>query len=1236
MSKKLGDLYVDLRFGLEELQKDVKKATKQFNTVDRSVKKQTKSFGDLRASTVRTIRQLETLYVAYMSITTIMNTVVVKGIELNKMYEDQAIGIAALTSSKTKMYDANSKELDGYTQFLAAQQMTTAVMDDIKRASLDTPASFQQMLGFYQQAIGHTITANKTFGKSLEEVNKNTILFTQRMSAMGSAVGMEMPKINEEIRSLLSGNASTDSLLASMLFGSPSEANKVIKEAKTRAGGLSEVVLGALEPFKHVEGVMTYSKAMAQLNASLDDLRKSATGGLFEDIKNSAIALKEYIYDNMDRLTTELEGAYGVIRGQVAEIGDMWVNSQGTIDSIGDSFYGVSSTLSNILLDTISVSGTFDDWNDSLSQSEKWMILLDKGTTYFHIGVNSLLVVVYELEKALNAIKNIWVGIYDSITTGSTQAGKDAERYFTLAKDMKTRIANNVSVEDATAIYREQKKALDEELAGRKGVVKAKQDSLDIDKKQKDLIDGILKLEKNLSKEVIDKNRDKRERVSKEIPLLKNVRGASGVDELVKANDEAVKNAGEDLTMLKRIAEETRIAWLKMEALDKVSKVEMQGGITKEDEKKKPTSGSSRTAELNEEISLLAIQAELNKASLELELAKSGLVATEYQENQALANVYEAQAKESKKTYELAVKRAKLVKVDASTQKKLLALKLKAIKDETKAERQKNRQALKFQKDMKSVGDNLADSIIAGDIKGVFESLTTDIMNVFIDPLKDAFSNLFGSLMKDLLGGFYENMTSSLGDWAAESIATNMAVGSSDASLAVLKQGTIDPASAFPRMALMAAAVAALGFSTGAIGGGNASISKSSMPTYEQAVKGADQKEQGFLGYNGVTMGLSDYNRIIEIATERQISFNKAISVYNRLEAEAHEIWTRSTSSLRKWGYELTTYTEALDASNASGGFEALNEFWSNTASEAENIEFLNRELENFSKVAGYELPLSVEEAKSGIQAMIDMFYKTGELKYMQQANKLADAGNAAFKLQEAQQKSAEKISSCMKRAAEEAKRAAEEWARTLVDIAGLRAEWIGGEKGAKLYLDAVTTNTGLTGLTNENFLAKFTEASKNGLSTEDFEKWSNMSSAIQAYADALEEVAQKQIDAVNVQIDFYSGILSDITSAYTGALSYFNSMEKADYYGRQAKIAIQGGDSTSYFSALSKQLEYEKKMSVTKEAYMPLFNEYIDELKLAEPEKTTDDVVESLDSLNKKLDEVKDAIEQSAYQGAL
>ena len=214
----------------------------------------------------------------------------------------------------------------------------------------------------------------------------------------------------------------------------------------------------------------------------------------------------------------------------------------------------------------------------------------------------------------------------------------------------------------------------------------------------------------------------------------------------------------------------------------------------------------------------------------------------------------------------------------------------------------------------------------------------------------------------------------------------------------------------------------------------------------------------------------------------------------------------------------------------------------------------------------------------------------------------------------------------------------------SLLDVSGLKAQWMDDLAGAEMMVRMAEKSTGLTGLTYDNFITKFQAAldaagGSMSMLQEEFDKWSTMSGYIRAYQDLLdsekEEKLNKEMEVLKAQISFYEDVLKSINDAYLGSLSYLNSMEKAQYAASAAQKAFDDGDTQSYIDNLGKQLDYEKRMSVTKEDYMSSFDSYIDELKKSEPEATMDDAVDELQSLNDKIDDLQDAVEKASYQGA-
>ncbi len=256
-----------------------------------------------------------------------------------------------------------------------------------------------------------------------------------------------------------------------------------------------------------------------------------------------------------------------------------------------------------------------------------------------------------------------------------------------------------------------------------------------------------------------------------------------------------------------------------------------------------------------------------------------------------------------------------------------------------------------------------------------------------------------------------------------------------------------------------------------------------------------------------------------------------------------------------------------------------------------------------------------------------------------------------ATRAEEERQRAAEEAQRASEQAAEEAQRAAEEMeraaeaARELAQritegIAGLRATWAESDiEGAGIILEMVQSTDSLSNDINyKNFINRFNAAAAQGLTEDQLAEWQALSSALRSYHDAIQSMEDEKFDkaqkALQIQIDFYNNIISKMDEAYLGSLSYLSSAEKAAYAAQAASRQLELGNTSGYFSNLAKQLQYEKKMSVTKEEYAMQFDEYMKELKNATPEKTTEDVVKTLEDNQDVLDDILEAIEKSSYQG--
>ncbi len=227
------------------------------------------------------------------------------GIAVNKMMEDNTSGIAALLTANTRMTLSNGKAVNSYEKFQIAGVKSAAIMEELRLASVKTYATYPQLVSIYQQMIGHTMSMGDQMGKNVNEISSNTIELAKILSNIGGAIGMEMQKVNEEARSIISGTASTDSLIAMMVFGSPTQANEAIRKAKEMGtNGVKDMLMGVLESYKVLEGVKTYTRAELDLQDAISQTQKMLAKPAFEALKDVYTDLAVVLRENQK----EVEG----------------------------------------------------------------------------------------------------------------------------------------------------------------------------------------------------------------------------------------------------------------------------------------------------------------------------------------------------------------------------------------------------------------------------------------------------------------------------------------------------------------------------------------------------------------------------------------------------------------------------------------------------------------------------------------------------------------------------------------------------------------------------------------------------------------------------------------------------------------------------------------------------------------------------------------------------------------
>lgn len=302
-----------LKEGRNETEKDIAAINKQTNAIENSRKKTSNATN----AVVRHLRQIETLVVAYYTLSKGFQNTIGIGIQVSRMVEDNTSGIAALLSANTRMILSNGEAVDSYEKFKMGLLVAKDTMEDLRKASIQTYASFPALTEIFQQAIGQTLAMGDSFGKTTDEIISNTIKLSQRMSNIAGAIGMPMDRVREEIRSILSGNASTDSLISTMLFGSPGEANKAIRLAKQRgANGVKEMLDEMLKPFDALSTQKTFTRSMLALEDAWKNtmMKIVQDSGAFKDIQNIMDDMTSSMNDNIEEITKSFDKLYKMLK----------------------------------------------------------------------------------------------------------------------------------------------------------------------------------------------------------------------------------------------------------------------------------------------------------------------------------------------------------------------------------------------------------------------------------------------------------------------------------------------------------------------------------------------------------------------------------------------------------------------------------------------------------------------------------------------------------------------------------------------------------------------------------------------------------------------------------------------------------------------------------------------------------------------------------------------------------
>lgn len=198
------------------------------------------------------------------------------GIRFNATIEQSRLGIASVITASSTLSDEFGRALQPAEALAAAIGLSEEQIKQLRRESLTTTATFEELLDTFQTGIGPGLNA----GLNLDEIRQ----FTVRISQAAAAIGLQQNQLAEEIRSLLSGNIQ---LRTTRIAAVLQITNEDIRRAR-EAGNLAEFLRERFEAFG-VSGELatqTFTGLLNIVRGAVQELAADASFPLFEELRN--------------------------------------------------------------------------------------------------------------------------------------------------------------------------------------------------------------------------------------------------------------------------------------------------------------------------------------------------------------------------------------------------------------------------------------------------------------------------------------------------------------------------------------------------------------------------------------------------------------------------------------------------------------------------------------------------------------------------------------------------------------------------------------------------------------------------------------------------------------------------------------------------------------------------------------------------------------------------------------
>lgn len=212
-----------------------------------------------------------------------------EGIEFNALVEVSILGVASLLTTFGTFQDAQGRVAQGAEAFAAAQSVSRRMIEQVRIATLETTATFPEMLRALQEGMPSALQAGFN--------TKQVVDFSKAMAQAAGAIGMPIDQLGQEFRGVFDVDLSKNSRIARMLFAGM---GKSADELRGQLNAMTsterfDFLMGRLRAFGETgeQVSQTYTGALSNLKDAYTQIMGAAMTTATKELTKSILDLSE-------------------------------------------------------------------------------------------------------------------------------------------------------------------------------------------------------------------------------------------------------------------------------------------------------------------------------------------------------------------------------------------------------------------------------------------------------------------------------------------------------------------------------------------------------------------------------------------------------------------------------------------------------------------------------------------------------------------------------------------------------------------------------------------------------------------------------------------------------------------------------------------------------------------------------------------------------------------------------